>query len=168
MNQGPRPHSDPPGPAEIDPYGTGRLDRGTDVRARSGVPGDVDFGPGVVVAAAAVVVLLVALVLPWTSAGASGWDLVTGVPGESILPRLFVSFALIFGAIGTLASIATRRWAIVFVTAAGSAVSSVTGLWAVWSQNTAGRTGPGVGLVLALVCMVVLAFRWASYAFSRQ
>ena len=119
----------------------------------------------------AVLVLLLATVLPWVvtlDIGANGWDVLRGAPGVSVLPRLFATFALVFGALGTALAIATRRWVVVFVTAAGSAVTSVTGVWAVWSQNTAGGQGPGAGLVLALVAMVVLAFRWAGYAFSRE
>jgi hypothetical protein len=37
----------------------------------------------------------------------------------------------------------------------------------VWSQNTGGLDGPGGGLLLAVAAMVVLALRWATYAFSR-
>lgn len=127
----------------------------------------VDFGPGVLVAAVAVLVLLLAAVLPWTGSGATGWEVVLGAPIGSGLPRLFGLFAGVFGVLGTVTSIVTRRWAAVFVTAAGSTVTTVTGLWAVWSQNTAGASGPGPGLVLGLVAMVVLAFRWAGYVFTR-
>ncbi len=162
---------DPPGPGERDPYGTGRYDSGTSVRARSSVGREVAFGPGVLVAAVAVVVLLLATVLPWVvtpTLSASGWDVVRGAPGISVLPRLFAILALAFGALGTALSVLTRRWVVVFVTAAGSTVTTVTGLWAVWSQNTAGGQGPGAGLVLALVAAAVLAFRWAGYALSRE
>ena len=162
---------DPPGPGERDPYGTGRYDTGTSVRARSSVGREVAFGPGVLVAAVAVVVLLLATVLPWVvtpTLSASGWDVVRGAPGISVLPRLFGILALAFGALGTALSVLTRRWVVVFVTAAGSTVTTVTGLWAVWSQNTAGGQGPGAGLVLALVATAVLAFRWAGYALSRE
>lgn len=174
MSEQPRPEQarrEPPGPGERDPYGTGRYDRGPTVRARSGIAREVAFGPGVLLAAVAVLVLLVATLLPWVvqpTATASGWDVLRGAPGVSVLPRLFATLALLFGALGTALSIATRRWAVVFVTAAGSTVTSVTGLWAVWSQNTGGNQGPGPGLVLALVTMVVLAFRWATYALSRE
>jgi hypothetical protein len=57
---------------------------------------------------------------------------------------------------------------VVFVTAAGCCVTSVTGLWAIWSQNTIPGNGPGFGLVLALIAVVVLAGRWAGWAFSRD
>jgi hypothetical protein len=149
----------------------------TDPRTPGGVDHDtrppvvgtrVDFGPGALVAAVAVLVLLLAAVLPWTGLGASGWEVVLGRPGVTGLPRLFGTFAVLFGVVGTAVALLTGRWAAVFVTAAGCAVTSVTGLWAVWSQNTSAGDGPGAGLYLALLAMIVLAARWAGYAFSRS
>jgi hypothetical protein len=128
----------------------------------------VDLGPGALVAAVAVLVLLLAAVLPWTGLGASGWEVVLGRPGVTGLPRLFGSLAVVFGVIGSAVCLTTRRWPAVFVTAAGAAITSVTGLWAVWSQNTSAGNGPGVGLFLALLAMIVLAGRWAGYAISRR
>jgi hypothetical protein len=128
----------------------------------------VDFGPGVLVAAIAVLVLLLAAVLPWTGLGASGWEVVLGRPGVTGLPRLFGTLAVLFGVVGTAVTLLTARWPAVFVTAAGCAITSVTGIWAVWSQNTSAGDGPGAGLFLALVAMVVLTARWAGYAFSRR
>ena len=136
-------------------------------RPRPSVARVVDFGPGVLVAAVAVLVLLLAAVLPWTAVGATGWQVVLGTPGASGLPRLFGAFAVLFGVLASATALLTRRWAGVFVAAAGCSVGSVTGLWAVWSQNTVPGNGPGVGLLLALLAMVVLAFRWATFAFSR-
>ena len=128
----------------------------------------VDYGPGVLVAAVGVLLLVLAAVLPWTGRGATGWEVVFAEPGVTVLPRLFGTLVLVFGVVGSLVALLTRRWAAVFVTAAGCAVTSVTGLWAVWSQNTVLGNGPGLGLVLALLTMIVLAGRWASYAFSRD
>lgn len=128
----------------------------------------VDLGPGALVAAVAVLVLLLAAVLTWTGLGASGWQVVLGAPGVTGLPRLFGTFAVLFGVIGTAVCLLTGRWAAVFVTAAGCAVTVVTGFWAVWSQNTAAGDGPGPGLWLAELAMVVLAVRWARYALSRD
>ncbi|GAA4938989.1 hypothetical protein EV188_1011021 [Actinomycetospora succinea] len=128
----------------------------------------VDFGPGALVAAVAVLVLLLAAVLPWTGLGASGWEVVLGRPGVTGLPRLFGTLAVVFGVVGTAVTLLTRRWPAVFVTAAGCTITSVTGLWAIWSQNTSAGTGPGIGLWLALLAMIVLAGRWASFAFSRR
>jgi hypothetical protein len=146
-----------------------RTPGGVDHDTRPPVAGTrVDFGPGALVAAVAVLVLLLAAVLPWTGLGASGWEVVLGRPGVTALPRLFGTFAVVFGVFGTAVALLTGRWAAVFVTAAGCAVTSVTGLWAVWSQNTSAGDGPGPGLYLALLAMIVLAARWAGYAFSRS
>lgn len=140
----------------------------TPTSSRPSVGRRIDFGPGVLVGAVAVLVLLLAAVLPWTGIGASGWQVVLDGPGTTVLPRLFGTLAMVFGAIGSLVCLGTRRWVAVLVTAGGCAVTSVTGLWAVWSQNTVPGNGPGVGLYLALAAMIVLAFRWASYAISRD
>ena len=145
------------------PHGTIRP--GTDV---PGVGRRVDLGPGALVAAVAVLVLLLAAVLRWTGLGASGWEVVLGAPGVTGLPRLFGTFALVFGVIGTAVCLLTRRWIATLVTAGGCAITCVTGLWAIWSQNTTAGEGPGPGLWLALLAMIVLAVRWASYALSRD
>jgi hypothetical protein len=128
----------------------------------------VDLGPGALVAAVAVLVLLLAAVLTWTGLGASGWQVVLGEPGVTVLPRLFGTLAVVFGVLGTAVCLLTGRWAAVFVTSAGCAVTTVTGLWAIWSQNTAAGDGPGPGLWLALLAMIVLTVRWSRYAFSRD
>jgi hypothetical protein len=143
-------------------------DPSSSTAAPPAAPGKVDFGAGAIVAAVAVLVLLLAAVLPWTGLGASGWEVVLGRPGVTGLPRLFGTLAVVFGVVGTAVTLLTARWPAVFVTAAGCAITSVTGLWAIWSQNTSAGTGPGVGLWLALLAMIVLAFRWASYALSRR
>jgi hypothetical protein len=137
-------------------------------RPRPSVSREVDFGPKVLVAAVAILVLLVAAILPWTAQGATGWQVVLGAQGISVLPRLFSVLALVFGVAASAAAVMTRRWVVVFVTAAGCCVTSVTGLWAIWSQNTVPGNGPGFGLVLALIAVVVLAGRWAGWAFSRD
>jgi hypothetical protein len=45
----------------------------------------------------------------------------------------------------------------------------VNGLWAVWSRQTAphGAPGPGIGLVLAVLAMALLALMWVRLAWSR-
>ena len=141
---------------------------GPDTHGAPPVGRRVDLGPGALVAAIAVLVLLLAAVLPWTGLGASGWEVVLGRPGVTGLPRLFGSLAVVFGVIGTAVSLLSRRWVAVFVTAAGCGITTVTGLWAIWSQNTSPGSGPGAGLWLALLGMIVLTARWAGYAFSRQ
>ncbi len=135
---------------------------------RPSISREVDFGPKVLVAAVAVLVLLVAVVLRWTADGATGWQVVSGISGVTTLPRLFSILALVFGVGCSVASVLTRRWEVVFVTAAGCCITSVTGLWAVWSQNTVPGHGAGFGLWLALISLIVLAGRWATWALSRD
>ena len=136
--------------------------------ARPPISREVDFGPKIMVVAVAILVLLLAAVLRWTASGSTGWEVVQGAPGVTALPRLFSIMVLVFGVGFSVASVMTRRWVVVFVAAAGCAVSSVTGVWAVWSQNTVPGSGPGFGMVLALLAMVVLTARWAGWAFSRD
>ena len=152
----PNPFDEPPGPVEAaEPQ-------------RPPISREIDFGPKVIVAAIAVMVLLVAVVLRWTADGATGWEVVAGISGVTKLPRLFAILALVFGVGCSVASVMTRRWVVVFVTAAGCCVTSVTGLWAIWSQNTVPGHGAGFGVWLALLAMVVLAARWATWALSRD
>jgi hypothetical protein len=136
--------------------------------ARPSISREVDFGPKVLVAAVAVLVLLVAVIFRWTADDATGWQVVSGISGVTKLPRLFSILALVFGVGFSVASVMTRRWVVVFVTAAGCCVTSVTGLWAIWSQNTVPGQGAGFGLWLALIAMIVLAGRWATWALSRD
>ena len=56
------------------------------------------------------------------------------------------------------------------LTAVGCGISVVNGLWAIWSRQTGvltGGTGPGIGMVLAVVTMVVLTACWARIAGRR-
>jgi hypothetical protein len=86
-----------------------------------------------------------------------------------ILPRLFSITSLLFGVIGSTSAILTRLWAIGWACALGCGFSVVNGLWAVWSRNTApnGAPGPGIGLILAVLCMALLAMMWVRLAWSR-
>jgi hypothetical protein len=45
----------------------------------------------------------------------------------------------------------------------------VNGLWAVWSRQTApaGSPGPGIGLLLCVLAMALLALMWVRLAWSR-
>jgi hypothetical protein len=63
----------------------------------------------------------------------------------------------------------TRLWAIGWVCALGCGFSVVNGLWAVWSRQTApsGGSGPGIGLLLAVLAMALLTLMWVRLAWSR-
>ena len=111
---------------------------------------------------AAVLVVLVALMLPWTG-GVPGWQILAGTANFGVLPRLFTATAMGFGVLGSAAALATRQWALAFACAIGCGFSVVNGVWAIWSRQVnvpQGGSGPGIGLVVAVLAMVVLAGCW--------
>jgi hypothetical protein len=114
--------------------------------------------------------VLVAQVLPWVGSN-TGWQVLLGqfdpAYRVSVLPRLFAGSSLLFGVLTSALTLATRRWELAWVCALGCAFAVVHGIWAVWSRQTSGTVGPGVGLVLAVVAIVVLAVQWLRLAFSR-
>jgi hypothetical protein len=83
--------------------------------------------------------------------------------------RLFMWLALVFGVGFSLLALVTRRWTVAWVALAGSAIASAVGLLAVWSRQTAvqGHPGPGIGLILAWITLIVLTFHWARVVWSR-
>lgn len=118
--------------------------------------------------AAALLVLIVGMLLPHTG-GASGWDVLlsdASARAEDIrLPsRLFVGGALLFTVVGTALALLTRRWALAWVATAGSGLTSLFGLLAVWSRQTVGigavGAGPGIGLLLTWFVVLVVTFHW--------
>ncbi|WP_409434403.1 hypothetical protein [Mycobacterium sp. SMC-14] len=137
------------------------------------VAGEIDPGGRGLVVAICVFVLLGSFLLPHTGS-VRGWDVL--FPGEGTdealvtLPsQLFMWLALVFGVGFSLLALLTRRWAVAWVALAGSAVASAVGLLAVWSRQTAvqGHPGPGVGLILAWITLIVLTFHWARVVWSR-
>jgi hypothetical protein len=77
--------------------------------------------------------------------------------------------ALVFGVGFTLLALLTRRWVVAWLALAGSAVACAVGLLAVWSRQTVteGHPGPGVGLIVAWITVIVLTFHWARLVWSR-
>src|SRR5262249_60307283 len=63
----------------------------------------------------------------------------------------------------------TRRGAVAWVALAGSALACGAGLLAVWSRQTvaAGHPGPGVGLIVAWITVILLTFHWTRVVWSR-
>lgn len=137
------------------------------------VAGEIDPGGRALVVAIGVFVLVVSFLLPHTGS-VRGWDVLfaTNGAGEALvtLPsRLFMWLALVFGVGFSMLALLTRRWAVAWVALAGSAVASAAGLLAVWSRQTvtAGHPGPGIGLILAWITLIVLTFHWAQVVWSR-
>ena len=135
------------------------------------VVGHVEPGWWALVIAVAAFALLVAAVLPWVGSN-SGWQVLLGQASGpyhiGLLPRLFVASSLFVGVLLSALTLFTRRWGLAWLCALGSAFSVIHGMWAVWSRQTAGdHAGPGPGMVLALLTMIVLAAQWVRLAFSR-
>jgi hypothetical protein len=134
---------------------------------------EIEPGARALVVSILVFVLLVSFILPHTG-NVRGWDVLFASRGSAAaavaLPsRVFAWLALVFGVGFSMLALLTRRWALAWVALAGSAVASGVGLLAVWSRQTvaAGHPGPGVGLVVAWITIIVLTFHWARVVWSR-
>ena len=146
----------------------------TDIEAAERrVAREIDPGARAVVVAVLVFVLLGSFILPHTG-HVRGWDVLFGSHGagaaEVALPsRVFAWFALVFGVGFSTLALMTRRWALAWVALAGSAIACAAGLLAVWSRQTApaGHPGPGIGLIVAWITVILLTFHWARVVWSR-
>ena len=134
---------------------------------------EIDPGARALVIAIAVFVLLVSFVLPHTG-DTKGWDVLVGddaaIRDAIALPsRVFCWLALVFGVGFSMLALLTRRWGLAWVALAGSTVASFTGLLAVWSRQTVPghHPGPGIGLIIAWLTVIVLAFNWARAVWAR-
>ena len=110
--------------------------------------------------------MLVSLVLPWTG-GVPGWQILAGVENFGLLPRLFTVTAVLFGVLGSAVALAGRHWAAAWTAPWAAGSRSCHGVWAIWSRQVNvphGGTGPGIGLVLAVIAMVVLTVSWVKIA----
>ena len=82
--------------------------------------------------------------------------------GVALPHRIFCWMALVFGVGFSMLALLTRRWAIAWIALSRATVGSAIGMLAVWSRQTAmtGHPGPGIGLILAWITMILLAFHW--------
>jgi hypothetical protein len=134
---------------------------------------EIDPGVRALVIAVAVFVLLATFILPHTG-GAKGWDVLAGNDaaigvGISLPSRVFIWLALVFGVGFSMLALLTRRWALAWMALAGSMLASFTGLLAVWSRQTAvaPHPGPGIGLIVAWLTVIVLTYNWARVVWAR-
>jgi hypothetical protein len=134
---------------------------------------EIEPGARALVVSILVFVLLASFILPHTG-DVPGWDVLFASHGSAAaavaLPsRVFGWLALVFGVGFSMLALLTRRWALAWVALAGSGVASAAGLLAIWSRQTvaAGHPGPGVGLVMAWITIIVLTFQWARVVWSR-
>lgn len=137
------------------------------------VAGEIEPGARAVVVAILVFLLVVSFILPHAGA-ARGVDVLMGddkaiAAGVALTHRIFCWLALVFGVGFSMLALLTRRWTIAWIALAGSAVGSAAGLLAVWSRQTAtsGHPGPGIGLIMGWVVVILLAFHWARVVWTR-
>ncbi|WP_442790664.1 Rv2732c family membrane protein [Nocardia sp. NBC_01329] len=140
------------------------------------IAGEIDPGVRAMVVAVAVFALLVSLVLPHAGS-ARGFDVLLGseaATAEHIgLPsRIFVWFVLVFGIGFSLLALMTRRWVLAWIAVAGSAIASAFGVFSIWHRQTPGLNnyvgaGPGIGLMLGTLAIMVLTFHWVKVVWSR-
>jgi len=134
---------------------------------------EIEPGTRALTIAILVFVLLVTLVLPHTG-GARGLDVLVGSDaavsnGVTLPSRLFTGFALVFGIGFSMLALVTRRWALAWIAMAGTSVGSFLGMLAVWSRQTAPEQypGPGIGLVIGWLAVIMLAYNWARVVLTR-
>ncbi|SUE27245.1 hypothetical membrane protein [Nocardia farcinica] len=140
------------------------------------IAGEIDPGVRAMVVAGAVFVLLLSLVLSHAGS-ARGFDVLLGTEAARIehigLPsRVFVWFVAVFGVGFSLLALMTRRWVLAWFAVAGSAIASVFGVLSIWHRQTPGLgnymgAGPGIGLVIGTIAIIVLTFHWVRVVWSR-
>jgi len=129
----------------------------------------IDPGPTGLVVSVAMLVLIGGTMLPWTGS-VHGWEVLAGLAPLGVLPPLFAGTSLGFGLVCSALALATRWWGLAWLSAVGCGISVVTGIWAIWSRQIAvpvGATGPGIGLMLSVLAVLVLAASWARIATRR-
>lgn len=134
---------------------------------------EIEPGARALVVAILVFVLLGSFILPHTG-NVRGWDVLFNSHGADSavvgLPQqVFTWLALVFSVGFSILALLTRRWAVAWVALAGSMLASFTGLLAVWSRQTApaGHPGPGIGLFVAWITVILLTFHWARVVWQR-
>ena len=137
------------------------------------VASEIDPGARALVVAVLVFVVLVSLLLPHTGSS-RGIDVLIAndtaiADGLSLPSRVFVWLALVFSIGFSVLALLTRRWTLAWVALAGTTVACPAGMLAVWSRQTAGAglPGPGIGLVIGWLAVLLLAFHWARVVWSR-
>jgi hypothetical protein len=134
---------------------------------------EIDPGARALVVAILVFVILASFVLSHTG-GARGLDVLVGddaaIQAAVALPsRVFVWLVLVFSVGFSILALMTRRWALAWIALAGSAVACPIGMLAVWSRQTVADShpGPGIGLIVAWIAVILLTFHWARVVWSR-
>ncbi len=137
------------------------------------IASEIDPGARALVVAILVFVVLLSFLLPHTGS-TRGLDVLIGsdvatADGLSLPSRAFVWLALVFSVGFSILALLTRRWTLAWVALAGTTVACPAGMLAVWSRQTAGEgyPGPGIGLIIGWIAVLLLAFHWARVVWSR-
>lgn len=134
----------------------------------------IDPGARAMVIAVCVLVLAICAVLPWVN-GLPGWQVLVGQGADQgkadILPRVFAVGVFVFGFLGSTLSLGLRRWGVAWLSTLGSGLFTVLGLVSIWSQQTStshlAGPGPGAGLIISVLAMLVLVIAWVRVVWSR-
>ncbi len=147
--------------------------RGAIEDAERRIAREINPGARAMVVAICVFVMLVSFVLPHTGP-VRGLDVLLGdqlaVANKVLIPsKVFVWLILVFSVGFSTLALLTRRWGVAWIALAGSSVACFIGMLAIWSRNTVVHPypGPGVGLYLAWIAVLVLTFHWARVVWSR-
>ncbi|WP_253869665.1 hypothetical protein [Mycobacterium sp. 1164966.3] len=134
---------------------------------------EIEPGPRGFVVAILVFVLLGSFALSHTG-NVRGWDVLfsshgAGAAAVALPSRVFAWLALVFGVGFSMLALLTRRWALAWIALAGSALACGAGMLAIWSRQTvpAGHPGPGVGLFIAWITVILLTFHWTRVVWAR-
>jgi hypothetical protein len=141
--------------------------------AEKRVAREIDPGARALVVAGLVFVILATFVIPHTG-NARGFDVLVGddaaIREAVALPsRVFTWLTLVFSVGFSILALLTRRWGVAWIALAGSAIACPIGMLAVWSRQTVAypHPGPGVGLIVAWIAVILLTFHWARVVWSR-
>ena len=134
----------------------------------------IDPGPRAMVIAVCVLVLAICALLPWVT-GVPGWQVLFDQGGGQdkvdILPRVFAIGVFVFGFLGSALSLGLRLWSVAWLSTLGCGLFTVLGLVSIWSQQTStshfAGPGPGAGLILSVLAMLVLVVTWVRVVWSR-
>jgi len=147
--------------------------RGDIEAAERRIAREINPGARAMVVAICVFVILLSFVLPHTGP-VRGLDVLIGdqlaIANKILIPsRVFVWLILVFSVGFSILALLTRRWGLAWVALAGSAIACFIGMLAIWSRNTVVQPypGPGIGLYLAWLAVLVLTFHWARVVWSR-
>ena len=171
-------------PAELEPF------RKDFERAEKKVAGEIEPGIQGVVLAVLIFALLGSFALPHVGE-AKGWEVISGSASAqheaiAFTSEIFLWIALVFGGLLGILTLVTRRWALAWIVSAGTTIGIVFGVLAIWSRQTTSQklagpgssqealdgaahmAGPGIGLIVMLILLILLTYTWLRVVWSKS